>query len=226
MIAYLQASLSELYPERTIEVYGLDFNKWTGVEAELIKARSYLSGVCPGINWNERIKLSNGELPFDEPFDFIVTNQVFEHVADLGGLLSLVKSALKPDGLSINLFPLKYVVWEAHCKCPFPHWIRSERLRHAYLSSYAFITRKPSEWPDIWTRKLSDEVSYRSEREIVLLSRQAGLDPRFSYTFGYYLLKLRSLFRNMDIVIPKISLATALKYISSVTVVMSHVKPS
>ena len=68
-------------------------------------------------------ELQNGQIPFsDESFDVIVSNQVFEHIADFSLPLAEIDRVLKPTGIFINIFPSSESWREGHIGIPFAHW--------------------------------------------------------------------------------------------------------
>ncbi len=77
----------------------------------------------------ERIRLidsNNYRLPFDDnSFDFIVSNQVFEHVQNMDETISELRRVLKPGGLCLHLFPSKLKPIESHVLVPFASVIKS-----------------------------------------------------------------------------------------------------
>lgn len=77
-----------------------------------------------------RIRLSSAadyQLPFDDGyFDAVISNQVFEHVADLESTLSEIHRVLRPGGMSLNLFPSRYRVIEPHVRVPGATLIRNK----------------------------------------------------------------------------------------------------
>lgn len=63
---------------------------------------------------------SNQRLPFDDnSFDFIVSDQVFEHVKDPGTILKELYRIMRPGGLSLHTFPSRYSIIEPHILVPF-----------------------------------------------------------------------------------------------------------
>ena len=73
-------------------------------------------------------------LPFETgSFDMVVTNQVLEHVEDLGGAFGELARVLRPDGTLIALFPSREVWREGHIGISFAHRLRRTRMRHAYV---------------------------------------------------------------------------------------------
>lgn len=72
------------------------------------------------------IDLSSYYLPFeDDTFDFIISNQVFEHVQNYPETISEIQRVLKPGGSSIHIFPSRFSLIEPHVYVPLATVIRS-----------------------------------------------------------------------------------------------------
>jgi ubiquinone/menaquinone biosynthesis C-methylase UbiE len=78
-------------------VVGVDLNRWrVNFATELVQSR------YP--QWADRLKFTATpveDLSRDEPFDYIVSKDTFEHVDDLTGLLEALYQLLKPGGILI-----------------------------------------------------------------------------------------------------------------------------
>lgn len=60
-------------------------------------------------------RMDVNRIPFEtESFDFMVNNQVMEHVPDLDGVLNEILRVLKPGGTVLSLFPDGGVRREGH----------------------------------------------------------------------------------------------------------------
>ena len=143
----------------------------------------YSSRVPPELLGTVIKPIENGVIPFpDESFDFVVNNQVLEHVEDIDGVLAEIHRVLKPNAQVLSLFPDKSVWREGHCGIPFLHWFPGESKFRIYYASFLrslgmghFKNDKPilqwsrdfCEWLDKWTW-------YRSYRDI-----HAAFDRRF-----------------------------------------------
>jgi SAM-dependent methyltransferase len=121
------------------------------------------------------LKMNDGKIPFeDDYFDFIVSNQVIEHVEDLDATLAEFKRVLKQGGQILTIFPDKSSWYEGHCDIPFLHWFPKGSKPRVY---YAFLLRSigmgsfkgdksPMQWSQdicIW---LDTWTHYRSPAEI------------------------------------------------------------
>lgn len=81
-------------------------------------------------NWREavaanllpRLHETDGTLPFPEAsFDVVVSNQVFEHVADPRPALAEIARVLVPGGTFVALFPVRETWYEGHVGLYFAH---------------------------------------------------------------------------------------------------------
>jgi SAM-dependent methyltransferase len=120
-------------------------------------------------------QMDAGKIPFeDNYFDFIVSNQVIEHVEDLDLTLSEFRRVLKSGGQILNIFPDKNVWREGHCDIPFLHWFPKGSKLRVY---YAFLLRSiglgsfkgeltPMEWSQKTCNWLDQWTYYRTSGEI------------------------------------------------------------
>lgn len=119
--------------------------------------------------------MEDGIIPFpDESVDFVVNNQVLEHVENIDFVLGEISRVLKPNGQVLSLFPDKSVWREGHCGIPFLHWFpKGSQARIYYAALLRTIglghhkgkksiwqwSQNFCEWLDQWTW-------YRSNAEI------------------------------------------------------------
>jgi SAM-dependent methyltransferase len=76
------------------------------------------------------------KIPFDNDFfDFVISEQVFEHVQNLPAVLSEIYRILKPGGFSLNIFPPKYSLIERHTFIPLAGTLQ----RYPWLLLWAFL---------------------------------------------------------------------------------------
>jgi SAM-dependent methyltransferase len=157
----------DLLRARDIEAFGCDM---------FYEATDYLELEASDVFGTRILKMVDGKIPFpDDYFDFIVSNQVIEHVEDLELTLAEFQRVLKPGGQILNIFPDKSIWKEAHCDIPFLHWFPKGnnhfRVYYALLlrslgmgsfkgdkSSFQW-SQDTCEWIDKWTH-------YRNSNEI------------------------------------------------------------
>lgn len=132
----------------------------------------------------KRMENKGRRVPFDsESFDFVINNQVMEHVEDLDGALSEIQRVLKGGGVVLSLFPDKSVWREGHCGIPFLHWFsKGSRIRVYYAAACRLCglgyhkegksimrwCQEFCEWLDSWTYyRTQDEIHSRYSKYFV-----------------------------------------------------------
>jgi ubiquinone/menaquinone biosynthesis C-methylase UbiE len=120
-----------------------------------------------------RIKLlePGQPLPFDDDtFDFVCSNQVFEHVEDLPGTIDELARVTKPGGVHVHVFPSLELMKESHLGVPLVHWLpagmREAWAKRFYSRAYfADTTSSFDEWWEKMGRFLAERTFYRSQAE-------------------------------------------------------------
>ena len=149
----------QLLRERNIDASGCDVFYEGGDSSPLVNRQWMDSGVIR--------RMDGGRIPFDDAsFDYVVNNQVMEHVVDMEAVLAEIQRVLKPGGTVLSLFPDKGVWREGHCGVPFLHWFpKQSRLRIAYAAMVRIFgfgynkdgkgvmqwSRFQCDWLDQWT---------------------------------------------------------------------------
>jgi ubiquinone/menaquinone biosynthesis C-methylase UbiE len=123
------------------------------------------------------------EIPFnDSYFDFVISNQVFEHVEDLQFTIDEIFRVLKPGGKLLALFPDKTVLREGHCGVPFAHWFSAEsKWRYRYmrimrLCGFGYFKNGKShhQWVVEFIEWLNKFTYYRRLDEIQIIIEKKG----------------------------------------------------
>lgn len=245
LIAFLLESLSLLRPELEFWVGGLDVKNSNVQKIGYIDAtRDMLQQRWPQFDWSERIAYVSSDDPWpyaNDSLDFVVSNQVLEHVMDHQVLTAHLRRCLKPGGISINLFPLRDVLWEGHALMPIVHritdperrqkWmLRLARLgfrQHYYRDMKRYGWRSLEEFSSVFSAVIQHDTNYRTEREFRQLARSAGLDISFAYTKDYFVSKLFSLLGVRILSYRSHAVLDAVgfhlgKYLSSVTMIIGR----
>jgi SAM-dependent methyltransferase len=143
--------------ERGLDAYGCDV--FYGGADHLESVPAELVGTTIRI-------IEDGRVPFpDGHFDLVVSNMVFEHVADIDLALGEIRRVLKPDGEFLCLFPDRSVWREGHCGVPFLHRFPRNGLREGYALAWRLAgfgshtegkgrrewVRHKCDWIDRWT---------------------------------------------------------------------------
>jgi SAM-dependent methyltransferase len=158
----------KLLRKRGVDAFGCDVFYEGGDYSSLVEPGLLEAGVV-------RRMTPDGMIPFESGFfDYVVNNQVMEHVQNLEAVLAEIRRVLKPEGVVLSLFPDKGVWREGHCGIPFLHWFpKGSRGRVFYASFLRALgfgyhkgrkgiwewSRDFCEWLDNWTH-------YRSREEI------------------------------------------------------------
>ena len=125
------------------------FDDFLGAETyyrdQAMYAQSMSSIAGETANWIVRVA-DDGKLPFpDQHFDFVCSNEVFEHVHNLGPVLDELARVTKPGGVHVHLLPTREKVIEAHLKVPLYHRLPA-RWRERYVRW--FYERGIAAWSD------------------------------------------------------------------------------
>ncbi len=124
------------------------------VSVDIIDDRKIKEGYTQKIVTNEL-------LPFkDKQFDFVVTNQVLEHVPDQPKHVSEIRRVLKDDGVVYLASPNKWWTTDPHYKLPFISWLPRP------IASFYLKTVKKRKW-DIYSVSL---------RRLKKLSKDQGFE--------------------------------------------------
>jgi SAM-dependent methyltransferase len=212
LIDFTLRKLSELRPEVNFVVYGLDVNDWGGdFEENSANTRTYLKLAHPTLPWDERLKFipMNEKWPFkDEYFDFIISNQVMEHIKDHDLVFSEIRRTLKKDGTSIHLFPLKECLWEGHVYMPLVHKALNYDKMVFLMRAFAGmgfrkrfrLDREKYGWKSLaeFAKDMSvvilSETNYLTYRQFLRVAKRQGLVISFTYSKNYVTAKLKSFF--------------------------------
>lgn len=161
--------------ERGIDAYGCDV---------FYEGGDYSKDVPKELLGNVIRRMEGDRIPFDSnSFDWVINNQVLEHVPDLEAVVAEMRRVLKPDGFVLSMFPDRSVWREGHCGIPFLHrFSRSSAVRVWYAAvmralgfGYHTEGRTPIEWSRNFCQWLDNWTYYRSYKSI-----RATFDRRFA----------------------------------------------
>lgn len=177
------ADLAARYGGGTVLDYGCGGGQIVG----LLRSRGIDAHGCDkyygGGDWSSNVppsiaqyihRMSDDRIPFDaETFDIVLSNQVMEHVPDLGAVSREIARVLKPGGLVIHVFPDGGVWREGHCGIPFLHWFpKHSRPRVYYAAALyklglgSYRKGSPMEWSENMCSWLDQWTHYRSHQDI------------------------------------------------------------
>lgn len=245
MLADFVKAFKNLMPDKDFEFYGLDVNDALVQKSGYFeKTIAVLNEADNSANWNNFLCLtgSSEHWPYaDNFFDFIISNQVMEHVNDHYFCFKEISRTLTEDGFCFNLYPLRHVLFETHLFIPLAHkftnwsktyqWIKFWGLTGA--GSYKKLKASGQvssihEYAETHADKMAFQVNYLTVKETSSTAKKASLKPSFDFTHLYYCQKIRSLFGlqilqsyNKRYIFSSYSIYFfILKYVSSITLVL------
>lgn len=133
----------------------------------------------------------DGRTPYEEhSFDFVFSEQVFEHVANLDVVAHELARVTKPGGWNFHVFPAHRSPYEAHLQMPLVHWLPKNGFRRAAITVFHRMGVEPPHPPQLpsdadWRVKSEfqyryscEQTFYRPYRRIAVAMRAAGFDVR------------------------------------------------
>jgi len=202
LIKYLHESLLLSFPSISIQLFGLDVID-SGVQADAYQAKTltFLNDAVRDVQWKDRVSFisQSQQWPFEpDYFDFVLSNQVLEHVANHVAFFTNQHRVMKNAGIAIHLFPLEEVLWEGHLSLPVVHRIKNwdrlstwiARLSRLRLGKWKRSGMTLSEYASGHADYMLHYTNYLSEERLFSVSKQVGLRTSFAYTGAFYLRKL------------------------------------
>jgi SAM-dependent methyltransferase len=130
---------------------------------------------------------ASGQFPLPDGWaDFTFSEEVFEHVADLGSAVAELARMTAVGGEGIHTFPAKWRPMEGHFHAPLIHWLPKNNSRRAAIHLLNLIRPlRPPELPPDAPRRVRaefkyrysiEETFYRSHSELFATFRAHGLE--------------------------------------------------
>lgn len=169
-----QGRLVALGLQRQLDIYGVD--TYTG------NYETWLEMLPSEVSSRIRV-ITDGRIPFDDSsFDVVISNQVFEHVADPQPMVAEICRVLRPGGTFIAIFPHGGVWFEGHVGLYFAHWLaRFPHLQHSYFvlcHNVGLGYYRDSAGVAGWTHILKDVVFYHRQSDVYMWwSKAFGARP-------------------------------------------------
>ncbi len=163
----------------------LDLGCGNGAHVESLRSRGFNAWGCdlPGPNAPDlpadgatkdyllTIEMQPYRLPFaDNRFDCVISSQVLEHVMDYTAAFQEIRRVLKPGGISLHIFPSRFVLIEPHVFVPLASIIRNRAwlrlwaqlgIRNGYQAN-----KVPREIADINYEYLHAHTNYLTKAQI------------------------------------------------------------
>lgn len=106
-------------------------------------------------------------LPYENnSFDYVVADQVLEHVRDLEKFAFEVSRVLKPGGVFVAYYPSRWKLWEPHIGVPLAGVIRWRWWLVLWVKLGVYKTKRSGPPVDAILAYLSDKTCYRSLRSV------------------------------------------------------------
>ena len=133
-------------------------------------------------------------LPFaDQTFHFVFSQEVLEHVSDLGDVARELKRVTRPDGMGFHVYRPQFNFIEPHFFMPFVHWLPKNRVRKTAILFFAYLGLglRPSDLPPEASRRELGEhlyrysvnrTYYRPYKMVGKLFQENGFDVSFTAT--------------------------------------------
>ncbi|MEX0989841.1 MAG: methyltransferase domain-containing protein [Actinomycetota bacterium] len=158
---------------------GLDI---VGVDRFYEGASRKTDALRSGVLGTSVLEMADDHIPFpDDTFDFVMANEVFEHVEHLTPVVHDIGRVLKPEGTMIAIFPSREVIREGHIGIPLVHRLPRGRLRLGFTELMALLGlgyhrqgRSATEWSRAELEWLDRFVYYRPTYEIYRIMERQG----------------------------------------------------
>jgi SAM-dependent methyltransferase len=211
LLAYLASKLPLLIPNASFELHGFDVDDHGVQTADFLKSTIHtLTQRIPNVKWGERIVSVSSwkKWPYEDGFfDFIISNQVVEHVKDHDHFFSEIGRTLANGGRSVHVFPLKNYILESHLGLPWVHRIRNYDFLRGYIRALSRLHlgkfpyhrrtwgRSLEQYSEIHADYMHYFTNYIAYGRALELGKNHNLRASFKYTRELYLRKLFSILR-------------------------------
>jgi SAM-dependent methyltransferase len=123
----------------------------------------------------------------DSFFDVVYSNQVFEHVRNLGPVLRETGRLMASSAVAFHIFPSAHCLVEPHMWLPLVHWLPKGRTRQAAIHGLLAVGLGAPYFKEFSNRdraeifsKFSDtDTFYRTKRELAQLFSEYGFKLRY-----------------------------------------------
>lgn len=146
-----------------------------------------------GLSPSELLKPVSQVGNFDDGFfHLIFSEQVFEHIADLSGVIAEQARLTAADGIGVHCFPGAKNVWEGHLHMPFVHWLPKTLSRKYWISMMLLLSWGPPKgaWPgtsgkhfweqaDVYYHYMNEKTYYRDNEHLREEFEKCGFDARY-----------------------------------------------
>jgi SAM-dependent methyltransferase len=209
LIAYLYRNLPKINPDFSFDLHGFDVTDSQVQKSDFFDTTiKILQTHIPTVEWESKLSIIQGNQiwPYQrDSFDFVISNQVLEHVVDHELFFSNTYRVLKPSGFSAHLFPLKSCIYEGHLDLPFAHKIHNYDILVNYIKTCSKFGLGKFQGHHQQTGISLNDFSmnhadymyfftnYLSYQDILALGKKYRLRVSTRYTHNFYTTKIRNI---------------------------------
>jgi len=202
LIADLMVELEGTEGLENVELYGFEVLEHGACHhSYLPEVLAALSGRLPGVDWKRRIRVVSTDDPWpfdDDSFDLVVSNQVIEHVADLGWFFEQMRRVLRPNGISIHHFPTAESLADPHSGVPFAHWPESDFRKASVIRLFSQLGcgkfrhyrrergHSLDDFVDEFVDYLKRYTHFRSFADVARVAKRTGLAVSARYNWALF----------------------------------------
>lgn len=131
-----------------------------------------------------------GKLDFpDNFFHLVISDRVFEHIADLEKVSQEISRVTQVNGFGFHIYPGHRVIREGHLYMPFIHWLPKNKFRYWLIALYLRLGISPA-WQEVEGKPLGEQAEiyyqysigktfYRSPRQVRSIFNRNRLQVQF-----------------------------------------------
>lgn len=199
LIADLMVELGNL---EKVELYGFEVLEHGACQSSYLpEVLANLSQRFPELDWKGRIHIASVADPWpfdDDSFDMVVSNQVIEHVADLGWFFEQMRRVLRPNGISVHHFPTAESLADPHSGVPFAHWPESDLKKASVIRLFSRLGwgkfrnyrrqrgHSLDDFVDEFVHYLKRYTYFRSFTDVASVARRTGLAVSARYNWALF----------------------------------------
>ncbi|KAF0111144.1 MAG: Ubiquinone/menaquinone biosynthesis methylase-like protein [Chloroflexi bacterium] len=116
----------------------------------------------------------------DEFFDFLMSDNVLEHVSNIQVAMDEIGRVTAANGSGYHIFPAQWQIIEGHLFMPFVHWIPQGLFRKAVISLFVKLGIEPK-WKELEGRSNNEKVDtyYKYSKDNIFYRRFSFVQQQF-----------------------------------------------
>lgn len=138
--------------QRGYQAYGVDIDPLPIENGlPLIREQGFSADILRLLDENGRTDFADGH------FDFTLSGQVFEHVANIDQVAAEIQRLTRQGGMGFHEYPSYRYLVEPHLYMPFVHWLPKNALRRLLIRFFVWVGIEPH-WPEVEEKSLGKKV--------------------------------------------------------------------